>query len=253
MTFDDRWQQMLALLSAEPSSDYRYPDPESELERGFAGAKPEEREALSGFLEQAVPASRRSQALGLEVGCGQGTYTALLAGLVSRVVAIDPDAARLAVAEGQGASQTTRFFALELGATAFEAPALRNAFQVVQCVQVLGHVPVEVAAEMVRRIEGLLDPAGSLVLALPYVNGPMDEFWIAGRDEQGAHDKLRVSREEFDELAANPRDGVLPVRHFSMPSIDRLLGSARLRANGHRPYNWFSDELADIVVLACRA
>jgi len=107
----------------------------------------------------------------LEIGCGMGTYTCLLARRAERVTAIDIEAEFVAevVARTAGLSNVE---CRQADATQDELPAQ---FDCVVMLDVLEHLPDDGA--MLRRLYGLLRPGGRLILKVPahaWLFNPLD-------------------------------------------------------------------------------
>jgi SAM-dependent methyltransferase len=118
-------------------------------ERGRMPYPPALAEALRSEL--ALDGSRRL----LDVGCGPGSLTHLLAPLFAEAVGIDADADMVRVAE-RGAAANERFVHLR----AEELPAGLGTFRVVTLAQSFHWFASEVVAATLR---GMLEPSGALV------------------------------------------------------------------------------------------
>jgi SAM-dependent methyltransferase len=177
-----------------------------------------------------------------------------LAGLFHHVVALDADQERLREAEARARAHSgVRLAVLSVASPVLRDPVLAQAFNLVLSMQVLGHVGVDACPVALGNFRHLLAPGGTLVLGVPYVNGPHDETWVAKLGPTGHFDSYQASLAEFDDLARQPREGLLPVRHFSIPSVRRMLAREGFRVVRDAPYNWFSATRADLLVLAQRA
>jgi 2-polyprenyl-6-hydroxyphenyl methylase/3-demethylubiquinone-9 3-methyltransferase len=141
----------------------------------------EGRRTFSGSNQRYAPNFRRWMAdeLGdvppdapiLEVGCGDASFTADLAGRSSRVTAID-------ISSGQIAENARRFPAIRFVQhdVSERFPFGDSAFEVLWCSELLEHLfdPVFALREMHR----VLRPGGSLLVTVPY-HGPLKNILIA--------------------------------------------------------------------------
>ncbi len=59
-----------------------------------------------------------------------------------------------------------------------------------------------------------------------------------------------VYQRACDRLIAVPEPGLLPVHHFAQLTLIAALRSVGLAIVGEQPYNWFSYEHADMMLLA---
>jgi ubiquinone/menaquinone biosynthesis C-methylase UbiE len=127
----------------------------------------------------------------LEVGCGDGRLTGVLAALSPKVVAIDPDPERLAKAKAavRGAS-----FVPGIGErTGFRA----GSFRAVVYTYSLHHVEPTAALTEARRI---LEPGGQLLVVEPAIEGEIMRYFELFKDEAS---ELRRAK---DGLAASDFD-----------------------------------------------
>jgi hypothetical protein len=99
-------------------------------------------------------------------------------------------------------------------------------------------------------LASLLAAGGAMILAVPFTNGAFDEHWVVQADPSGGCRSSWTTPDSYDFLASAPPEGVLPVRHFSLPGIKSELVRAGLLFEAAEPYNWFSARRADIFVLA---
>lgn len=97
----------------------------------------------------------------LEVGCGEGYGTSLLAQMASRVTALDVDEATLASAAAKYGSDKTKFTSYDGG----RMPFPDGGFDAVVCFQVIEHVRDDAA--FVRELRRVLKPGGPLILTTP--------------------------------------------------------------------------------------
>ncbi len=130
----------------------------------------------------------RKDCLVLDVGAGWGQWT-LPAAKVARVVAIEPNPARLAIIEGivrqEGRSQQVYFVGAPLERIEFP----QTKFDQIFCIGVLEWVPkfhpslepVEAQRQFLRRLRSLVDPSGECIIGienrfgLKYLLGARDD------------------------------------------------------------------------------
>ena len=251
-----RLDTLVARLQRESASNYQYADRDNAMEvAAFPLAKRQEESALlADIFEQVLGAHRPVQALVIDAGCGQGPHLELLARTFKAVLGLDADAQRLQVAALRFAETPgLKLFPLRLDDAVLREAEFVGATQMVHCVQVLGHVPLPAQQDILTTFHGLLEPKGFLVLGVPYINGGRDEFWVAKINETGCFGSYQTGPDEYDELATRPQPGLLPVRHFCLPSLHRLLERAGFSVLREQPYNWFSHTRADLMLVAQRA
>jgi SAM-dependent methyltransferase len=244
----DTFATLLERLQREPESSFCYPDAAGPIEAKLPASKREsERRLWEEALLASLGSERPARGIALDAGCGEGEYLADLAERFERVLGVDADARRMHAARERHPGAAV--FALDLGAPVLAEPLFEGAFRFAQSLQVLGHVGVARAVELVGRLSRLVSPGGTLLLAVPYTNGFPDEFRIS---QEGVAESRVVSAEEYDACVAAQEPGSLPVRHFAMPSVSALLRGAGLTQQWCAPYGWLSYELADLMVLARR-
>jgi 2-polyprenyl-3-methyl-5-hydroxy-6-metoxy-1,4-benzoquinol methylase len=137
----------------------------------------------------------------LDLGCGNGTFTAHIAGAGFEIVGIDASASGIRIASRLVPSGTFLEHALEQPLPA----QLRGQFDAVTAVEVVEHLPVP--AVLCARAREALRPGGSFVLTTPYhgylknlalaAAGQLDTHWEPLRD--GGHIKF-FSRATISEL-----------------------------------------------------
>jgi SAM-dependent methyltransferase len=103
----------------------------------------------------------------LDVGCGEGTLTRQLRGLVSDVVGIDSDPASIAAARAHPDAADIRYIQADVLAYGFEA----DSFDLITAVASLHHLDAKVA---LRHLRNLLRPGGVLVVVGLARSSPRD-------------------------------------------------------------------------------
>jgi 2-polyprenyl-3-methyl-5-hydroxy-6-metoxy-1,4-benzoquinol methylase len=146
-----------------PSSDYH----ESLWETIPAGLEPSDFQARLAFLLKRVQPGERV----LDVGCGEGRFTAALADVGARVVGIE-------VAEEPLRRARARHSALDLRVLAPGGPwELKDAsFDVVWAGETIEHVAD--TAGWLSEVRRVLCPGGRLLLSTP-AHGPLMLLWVA--------------------------------------------------------------------------
>ncbi|MGK7947871.1 MAG: class I SAM-dependent methyltransferase [Xenococcaceae cyanobacterium] len=107
----------------------------------------------------------------LEIGCGNGNFTMLLAGQCSRVVAVDIDEEYVRVTKTR-VNQRSGVEVLAADATQFK---WHQPFDNVVLLDVLEHIENDV--EMLARLRDSLKPGGKIIIKVPALNclySPMD-------------------------------------------------------------------------------
>ncbi len=160
------------------------------------GARPERLQARSAFLLAAVRPGDRV----LDVGCGDGVFTMLLAQAGARVIGVD-------VAHGAIARARARDPQLDVRVVAEDAelPFETDAFDVVWAGEVLEHVLD--TGQLATEIRRVLAPGGVLLLTTP-AHGRLAGAWLALRG--------RAFDEHFDPRADH-------LRFFTTRTIRTLL------------------------------
>ncbi|MBI5548864.1 MAG: class I SAM-dependent methyltransferase [Deltaproteobacteria bacterium] len=243
------YDALLDHLGRAPATSYRYPHRDVDLDcTVHASMRREERALWEEALDRALGGSRvRASGVALDAGCGTGEMLLGLAGRFEHVVGIEPDPRRSAQARER--SPQTPVFTLGLGDPVLGESKLAGSFRFAHCLQVLGHVPCQAAGGLLSSLAGLVEPGGAVVLALPYTNGFEDLFRSS---DLATLVGQPMERKAFDEAATLPQSGLLPVRHFSMLSIEPLLARAGLKPVWYAPYGWFDEQTANLIVLAVR-
>jgi SAM-dependent methyltransferase len=251
MLIEETYRRVVASLGAVPASEYRYPDSGEQLEESVfpIEKRPEEHTRWRQMVDRAFGAQRPFSGIALDAGCGLGTHTRALAQTFSFLISIDADPRRVAVAErAAGGDPNLSFFAMPLEHLVLAA--LDGVLHFIHCVQVLGHVPQVAVTPILDAFFGILAPGGALFLAVPFTNQAFDEYWMVRALGGGQVSSAWTAPDSYDALARAPQKGLLPVRHFSLPSIQSELARAGLVFEAAQPYNWFDKRRADLFVLA---
>ena len=161
----------------------------------------------------------------LDLGCGTGLGTALLAEHAEQVVGLDVDEARLTFAVDRCRDLNCEL-ALYNGQ---RIPHQDNTFQVITCVHVIEHIRDPAAS--VREIARVLAPGGTFVCAtpnratrLPSGARPFNRDHHTEYDADGFRDLLRECFEEVEVLAVY---GSPEIRRIEKKRVRTLRGIAR--------------------------
>src|SRR5581483_7171291 len=102
------------------------------------------------------------------------------------VVLVDADLARAqSAAKNVGWAFGERVFCARVDDGSLEHPDLAGAFDFVQLMQVLGHVPMKSVSSSLRAMRHVLEDAGTLLCAVPFAGTPMDLFFVTKLDDDG--------------------------------------------------------------------
>ena len=252
----ERWQRMLAQLVAAERSDqtYRYaePQPAPGVDSDPHQQRVHEATIWNELVDRVCGPTRPHPGLVLDAGCGTGVHLAELAARFRHVLAIDADPARIAVLRAAGRADGDRVgcATLRLQDAALRDPLLQGQFALVHCIQVLGHVTTGDLPLILDTFGRLLAPGGHLLLAVPFTNRERDGFLVATRLDDGSVRGRGSDQRECDRLVAAPEPGQLPVHHFAQLTLMAAMRSVGLAIVGEQPYNWFSFEHADMMLLA---
>jgi 2-polyprenyl-3-methyl-5-hydroxy-6-metoxy-1,4-benzoquinol methylase len=137
----------------------------------------------------------------LEIGCGTGTFTRLMAPAADRLLAIDIDAQFVRTARKAVAA----FPAVKVERADVTKSALPQDFDTVVMLDVLEHIEDDVA--MLKRLRACLAPGGRIVVkvpAIPSLHGPMDD--AIGHFRRYDSETLRAALEAagFEMIACRP-------------------------------------------------
>lgn len=110
----------------------------------------------------------------LDAGCGVGSFTVLAAGIAEHVCAADLSAANLEVVR-ERAGPGVETVQADLESDADVTALADRSFDTVVCLDVVEHVAADV--ELLRRLLGVVEPGGHLVVKVPacrWLYGPID-------------------------------------------------------------------------------
>ena len=215
---------------------YAYPDEDDRITSRFIEeaepfpgywAESDERAMARAGAELAKLLGPRETVRALDAGCGPGRMFPWLARLAATIVAVDPDAARLAVgaevAHGLGADITTL--------TTDVHDLVAEPFDLVLCSHVIQHIPTAELVPLLTRLGGFTAPGGLLMLT--YTRAPVgEERYTLDRIAGSGVESEVVDRARFDEATRGGRDAeTLPIHHrdpVRLAELGRSLGWTQL-------------------------
>lgn len=100
----------------------------------------------------------------LDVGCGDGRFTAMVSGEIARCLGVDLSDRAISLAKA---------LRPEIDFQTTDAAEVEETFDVVVAVETLEHVPDNGIAAFVQALESRLNPGGRLVITVPSINHPM--------------------------------------------------------------------------------
>lgn len=216
---------------------YDYPDTSDRITRRFVSdsepypgywAISDERAMSRAAAKLKTVLGPKPEVRALDAGCGFGRMLPWLSRLAGRIVAIDPDAGRLAdaarVAPGLGDGTEVELVRSDVRTLP------EDTFDLVLCSHIIQHIPTTEVTPFLSRLHRLTAPGGVLVLV--YTRAPVgDEKYSV--DHLGDHgvETRWVSREEFDEVARGGGRERLPIHHRDparLAELGRSLGWTEL-------------------------
>ncbi|MCR4407956.1 MAG: methyltransferase domain-containing protein [Anaerolineae bacterium] len=126
----------------------------------------------------------------LDMGCGDGRLTSLLANKVSRVIGLDHQILPLLFA--RLLIQNNNVVLIQHDLTLGSLPLANNCLDLVSAFDVIEHIPLETLSVLLQEVKRVLKPSGKFVLTTPNKDSLRNRLW--------GH---RVSHKHYFEL--NPR------------------------------------------------
>jgi ubiquinone/menaquinone biosynthesis C-methylase UbiE len=120
----------------------------------------------------------------LELGCGKGNKTRLVAQTAASVLALEVDAIQLAHNQASDAPANVRF---EYGG-AEAIPAADESFDIVMMFKSLHHVPIELMDSALSEIRRVLKPGGLAYISEPVYAGDFNDILRLFHDEKAVRD-----------------------------------------------------------------
>lgn len=107
----------------------------------------------------------------------------------------------------------------------FSHENLKNSLFCILCIQVLGHIPSSSLNHVIGVFHRLLEPRGTLIIAIPIVNNEFnfpkwdkrdDFFHLVNLALGPKHSEFRIAldKNKFDYITEHPQKNLLPVRSF---------------------------------------
>jgi SAM-dependent methyltransferase len=221
------------------SPQYIYPDRHDvlsaamirETERSDGYWATEERAVLDRLIGwiASMPGGRVRRML--DAGCGDGRLIPVFAPYAEVIVAIDPDAGRVAAARGR-VTEAGLTEQVQLMCTTIEAFIASEPFDIVLCSHIIQHVGTAAAPSILRALARAVAPNGRVAILTARSPDGEDRFVRAElvADRHGGtatYREVPIDRAAFDALVST-QDGVLPIRFFADATLETLLHGAGL-------------------------
>jgi SAM-dependent methyltransferase len=219
--------------------EYIYPDPHDVLSAAMIRAREpsngywaaEERAVLGRLMGWIVSMPGGRVRRMLDAGCGDGRLIPMFAPYAEVIVAIDPDAGRVAAARGR-ITEAGLAAQVQLTRTTIEAFTTSEPFDIVLCSHIIQHVGTAAAPSILRALARAVTPNGRVAILAARSPDGEDRFVRAElvADRQGGaatYREVPIDRAAFDALIST-REGVLPIRFFSDATLETLLHGAGL-------------------------
>jgi SAM-dependent methyltransferase len=173
--------------------------------------------------------------LALDFGCGTGRNFELFAftdppSRRRSLFGVEPDKERLAASKTIAAQYQKYFDNLDAFASIEDVDRLNNggsSFDVVLACQVFGHVNTTQAPAILSCLAERMASGGALIICIPFHVGMAkgDFFHYVKLDniENTEFNRVTISEDDFNQLADNPQQDMLPVRAFALQNITELI------------------------------
>jgi SAM-dependent methyltransferase len=251
----DAFSELVSCLrpeDAESHVGYTYPDPSDKVTFETIKALEPVRGYWSSsdgimrrdFVGKVLEEFRKGRDLrGLDVGCGYGRLIPwLLDGFCQHVTALEPDPGRLRAAKNSlDPNMATRVDFVERFVEDFAPP---ESFDLVVCSHLIQHVSHDHLRRILTKLRSLCGD-GRIVLSTAHSTTGADRYVKAFVTADSGYGEDPVSPQEFDRLAENPR-GVLPIRFFTLETLERALQAAGLQAMDHYVYHCCENSFGDL-------
>lgn len=240
----------------ELSLGFKYPDPGDQVTIAMIGKEEKEqgdwgrseREVLD-MAKEAIAAETPPDGVLIDAGCGAGRLIPEFEGLVGKIIAVEPDEARMRDAvsntiEG-GRQDKVEFQNVTIEEMQTKVPA-----DVAVCSHIIQHIKPEQAQAVLTKLSDSMKKGGLLVLTTNYSQEEEDTY-TKGSITDGKMVEETISPEEFAALTQNDQ-GILPIHWFSESTIKQMMGSAGFEIINQRAFH-HSDNYPkgrDVFVLA---
>jgi len=142
----------------------------------------------------------------LDIACGPGTFLGTLGDTIAdgRSIGVDLEAGQLAYARSRyGSLPAIDGF---VAARADALPFADRSFELVTCIELIEHIPIDSAHRLLREIARIMVPGGRLILTTPNYRSPWRLLeplvsWIGEVDYREEH-ITRYTRERLQSLLA---------------------------------------------------
>ena len=231
---------------------YTYGDPDDAITRSLVAGRGADyprywelsEQRVMTIMERHIAAYRerrgRPQLLALDAGCGEGRLLPWLAARSARLVAVEPDAERLALARSlvEGTADAAK---VDFCNAAVQDADVGADFDVIVSSHVLQHLHTADVPRVLAAMRARLRPGGLLLLTTCHSTSDRD-YYEEGRLVDGIAELHEVSRARFD-AEVYSGGGALLCRYFPRPVITGLLDELDLSVREFRVFHLTEAEL----------
>lgn len=160
----------------------------------------------------------------LDAGTGEGRLLPMFSRYFDRLLAIEPDEQRLAVARKR-MEETALSGKVSFLQGAFEEIELgKEEFDVLLASHIVQHIPTETVDSFFRKAYALLKPTGLFLLTTSHARRGSD-LYVKDYLKEGKVQEENISEAEFNALIRNER-GILPIHFYTFDSLESGLTAA---------------------------
>jgi 2-polyprenyl-3-methyl-5-hydroxy-6-metoxy-1,4-benzoquinol methylase len=173
----------------------------------------------------------------LDYGCGDGTFLALVHDLFPHALGVDADSVQIADCAQRLVQLEGLSFAV---AGDLVDPAHTGRYDVVVCMEVLEHCPVDLQRQVIDDLARVCAPEGTVIVSVPIEIGPALAAKQAARAFAAARGLSEYSaRERYStiELARMILAGARTAIPRDETVVDQSDGTS-MRFTGHKGFNW---------------
>ncbi len=191
----------------------------------------------------------KSGQLFIDAGCGQGRLIPEFSGLFNKIIAIEPDAARI-----QRAKEYISQFGIQDKVEFLNIPTekltINNEANAALSSHIIQHIPTASVVAVIQSIYNSLKNGGLFILTTSNSKSDKDQF-EKNHIENNELVQEVITEEEFNKLTTN-REMILPVHEFSQQSLDNILTSVGFKVIAHVPFHLSAEHPygRDILILA---